>query len=131
MQPSTTTTPLRQEVSGHSLGTVLAPAIAAETTDTLLLALDRVIASIDALVAAQLDAILHHERMRRLEGSWRGLNYLVKNSEIGEGLKIQLLNVTKKEISNDCSLTFYQPAISRCSFRSKGRSSTRSSSTRI
>lgn len=61
------------------------------------------IAKIDAQISEQLAAIMHNEKLKRLEGSWRGLNYLVKNSEIGEGLKIQLLNVTKKEISNDLS----------------------------
>ncbi len=101
MQPSTTTTPLRQEVSGHSLGTVLAPAIAAETTDTLLLALDRVIASIDALVAAQLDAILHHERMRRLEGSWRGLAWLVRGLDPGGPVQVRVLSLTWRDLCRD------------------------------
>jgi type VI secretion system protein ImpD/type VI secretion system protein ImpC len=40
-------------------------------------ALDRDIAAIDALLSVQLDAVLHHARVRRLEGSWRGLAWLV------------------------------------------------------
>ena len=59
------------------------------------------IAKIDAQISEQLAAVMHAEKFKALEGSWRGLNYLVKNSEIGENLKIQILNVTKKELAND------------------------------
>ncbi|WP_066477524.1 MULTISPECIES: type VI secretion system contractile sheath large subunit [unclassified Sphingomonas] len=59
------------------------------------------IAKIDAQISEQLAAIMHAEKFKSLEGSWRGLNYLVKNSEIGEGLKVQMLNVTKKELAAD------------------------------
>ena len=34
-------------------------------------ALDRDIAAIDALLAEQIDAVLHHPRVRRFEGRWR------------------------------------------------------------
>ena len=59
------------------------------------------IAKIDEQISKQLAAIMHGEKFKAVEGSWRGLNYLVKNSEVSETLKIQMLNVTKKEISND------------------------------
>jgi type VI secretion system protein ImpC len=59
------------------------------------------IAKIDAQISEQLAAVMHAERFKQMEGSWRGLNYLVKNSEIGEGLKVQLLNVSKKELAAD------------------------------
>ena len=61
------------------------------------------IAKIDAQISEQLAAIMHAEKFKQMEGSWRGLNYLVKNSEIGEGLKIQVLNVSKKELAADLS----------------------------
>ena len=101
MLPTTTTTLLQQEVWGYSLGTVLAPAVAAETTDTLLLALDRAIATIDALVAAQLDAILHHERVRRLEGSWRGLAWLVRGLDPGGPIRVRVLSLTWRDLCRD------------------------------
>ena len=63
--------------------------------------LKEAIAKIDAKISEQLAAVMHGERFKQLEGSWRGLQYLVRNSEIGEGLKVQLLNVTKKELAND------------------------------
>lgn len=61
------------------------------------------IAKIDAQISEQLAAIMHAEKFKNLEGTWRGLNYLVKNSEISGTLKIQMLNATKKEIASDLS----------------------------
>lgn len=61
------------------------------------------IAKIDAQISEQLAAIMHAEKFKTLEGSWRGLNYLVKNSEISTTLKIQMLNVSKKEVAADLS----------------------------
>ncbi|MDB5381084.1 MAG: tssC, partial [Rhodospirillales bacterium] len=44
---------------------------------------DRAIAAIDQKLSEQLNKIMHHPRFNKLEGSWRGLNYLVMNSETG------------------------------------------------
>lgn len=65
------------------------------------LTLREAISKLDAQISEQLAAIMHAEKFKRVEGSWRGLNYLVKNSEIGESLKVQLLNVSKKELAAD------------------------------
>ena len=62
---------------------------------------DRDIAAIDALISEQLDAILHHARLRRLEGSWRGLAWLADNVELSNRLKIKVLNVAWPEICRD------------------------------
>jgi type VI secretion system protein ImpC len=59
------------------------------------------IAAIDEVMSRQVDAIIHHEKFRKLEGSWRGLSQLVMNSETSETLKIRVLNVSKKELKND------------------------------
>ena len=67
----------------------------------LTVTLREAIAKIDAQISEQLAAVMHAEKFKTLEGSWRGLNYLVKNSEIGEGLKVQVLNVSKKELAAD------------------------------
>src|SRR5205807_4039323 len=37
----------------------------------------------------------------KLEGTWRGLNHLVMNSETGSGLKIKVFNVAKKDLFKD------------------------------
>ncbi|UFN47573.1 type VI secretion system contractile sheath large subunit [Roseomonas sp. OT10] len=62
---------------------------------------DRAIAEIDRKVSEQLNAVMHNERFRKLEGSWRGLKYLVQNSETGTGMKLRLLQASKKELSRD------------------------------
>jgi len=59
------------------------------------------IAQIDHLLSLQLNEIIHHPAFQKLEGSWRGLKYLMDNSETGVGLKIRVLNVGKKELLRD------------------------------
>ncbi|MCC5809703.1 MAG: type VI secretion system contractile sheath large subunit [Ectothiorhodospiraceae bacterium] len=63
----------------------------------------RAIEMIDEAISAQLREIMHHEKFQKLEGSWRGLHYLVMNSETGGSLKLRLLNASKKEIAKDLS----------------------------
>src|SRR5579871_2177140 len=59
------------------------------------------IAQIDHLLSIQLNEILHHPAFQKLEGSWRGLKYLMDNTETGVGLKIRVLNASKKELLRD------------------------------
>jgi type VI secretion system protein ImpC len=59
------------------------------------------VAQIDQMLSEQLNEILHDEEFQRLEASWRGLHFLVMNSETSTKLKLRLLNVTKKELLND------------------------------
>ena len=59
------------------------------------------IAQIDHLLSLQLNEILHHAEFQKLEGSWRGLQYLMKQSETGTMLKIKVLNVSKKDLLRD------------------------------
>jgi type VI secretion system ImpC/EvpB family protein len=63
--------------------------------------IDRDIAAIDALISAQVDAILHAGRLRRLEGSWRGLHWLTGAIEPGARVKIRLLCATWGELTRD------------------------------
>jgi len=59
------------------------------------------IAQIDHLVSIQLNEVLHHKSFQKLEGSWRGLKYLMDQSETSSMLKIRVLNVGKKELLRD------------------------------
>jgi len=59
------------------------------------------IAQIDHLLSIQLNEVIHHPAFQKLEGSWRGLKYLMDHSETGVGLKIRVLNVSKKELLRD------------------------------
>jgi type VI secretion system protein ImpC len=71
------------------------------------------IAEIDRLLSAQLNEIMHHEDFQKLEGSWRGIHHLVKNSLTGTQLKIRVMSVTKKELLKDFerALEFDQSAL--------------------
>src|SRR5271169_1741431 len=62
---------------------------------------ERAIAAIDAKLSDQLNAIMHHPKFTALEGSWRGLHYLVMNSETSTSLKLRVLNLPKRELSRD------------------------------
>jgi len=59
------------------------------------------IAQIDHLVSLQLNEIMHHPSLQKLEGSWRGVKYLMDQSETGTMLKIKVLNCSKKELLKD------------------------------
>jgi type VI secretion system protein ImpC len=59
------------------------------------------IGEIDKKLSAQMNEIMHHPDLQRLEGTWRGLHYLVSNSETGESLKIRVLNAKKQELFKD------------------------------
>ena len=62
---------------------------------------DKAIAAIDAKLSAQLNAIMHDPKFLKLEGTWRGLHYLVQNSETGTALKLRVLNMSKRELNRD------------------------------
>jgi type VI secretion system protein ImpC len=59
------------------------------------------IAAIDKLISDQLNEVMHHEEFQKLEASWRGLAYLVDQSETGEQLKLRVMNVSKKDLLKD------------------------------
>lgn len=59
------------------------------------------IAQIDNMVSLQLNEILHHPDFQKMEGSWRGLKYLLDKSETNDKLKIRVLNVSKKDLLRD------------------------------
>ena len=59
------------------------------------------ISQIDQKLSTQLDEVMHNPAYQKLEGTWRGLKYLVNNSETGESLKIRVLNVSKKDLLKD------------------------------
>ncbi len=62
---------------------------------------DLAIAAIDRKLSQQLNVIMHDPKFTKLEGSWRGMHYLVMNSETGTNLKIRVLNMPKRELTRD------------------------------
>jgi type VI secretion system protein ImpC len=60
------------------------------------------ITEIDKKLSAQVNEILHHPDVQKVEGTWRGLHYLVKNTETKPGqLELRVLNISKTELARD------------------------------
>jgi len=59
------------------------------------------VAQIDHLISLQLNEVLHHPQFQKLESTWRGLKYLLEQSETGTQLKIRILNASKKDLLRD------------------------------
>lgn len=69
----------------------------------LMVTFNKAIAAIDSAISEQLSEVMRHEKFRALEGSWRGIQYLVNNSETSSSLKLKLINASKKDVSKDLS----------------------------
>jgi type VI secretion system protein ImpC len=67
-------------------------------SDDALRSIESIIAAIDKKLTAQVNEILHHPDFQQLESAWRGLHYLVNNTESDEMLKIRVMNISKKEM---------------------------------
>src|SRR5205085_3020337 len=59
------------------------------------------IAQIDHLLSIQLNQVMHNPQFQKLEGTWRGLKYLIDHSECTDQLKVKVFNVSKKELLRD------------------------------
>lgn len=68
--------------------------ISADVAETI----KAIIAEIDRKLSEQINLILHNADFQKLEGAWRGLHYLVNNTETDEMLKIRVMNISKKDL---------------------------------
>lgn len=66
--------------------------------DDVLDTIEEMIARLDKKLTAQINEIIHDEEFQKLESAWRGLKYLVYNSETDSNLKIRFMNVSKNEL---------------------------------
>jgi type VI secretion system protein ImpC len=65
---------------------------------SLIKTINNAVARIDKMVSDQVNAIMHHPDFQKLEGTWRGLHYLVKNTLCSSQLKIKIFNADKKTL---------------------------------
>jgi type VI secretion system protein ImpC len=91
--------PYARDLVGEFVSQVLDSSIAV-SEDTVMMINQR-IAAIDQLLTDQLNEIMHDPAFQQLEASWRGLHYLVSNTETSTTLKLRLLNAKKGEVLND------------------------------
>lgn len=73
---------------------------AGERSSNAVKTIKKLIDGIDQLVTDQMNEIMHSEPVQKMEGIWRGLEYLVKNTETDQKLMIKVMNITKDEIAD-------------------------------
>jgi type VI secretion system protein ImpC len=64
----------------------------------VIMSIEAMIAELDKRLSNRVNAILHHEDFQKLESAWRGLHYLVNNTETDEMLKIRVMNISKLDL---------------------------------
>ena len=67
-------------------------------SDDALRTIESIVAQIDQKLTEQVNEILHHPDFQQMESAWRGLHYLVNNTETDEMLKIRVMNISKKDM---------------------------------
>ena len=65
----------------------------------VLATIEGLIAQLDAKLTEQINLIMHAPEFQALEGAWRGLHYLVNNTETDTSLKIRVMNISKNDLS--------------------------------
>src|SRR5579883_797435 len=68
--------------------------IKSDVLDTI----EEMIARLDKKLSAQMNEIMHAPEFQQIEGAWRGLAYLVFQSETDAMLKIRVMNISKNEL---------------------------------
>ena len=63
--------------------------------------IESIIAALDKKLSEQVNLIMHHKDFQELEGAWRGLAYLVNNTETDEMLKIRVMNISKADLARN------------------------------
>lgn len=84
----------------QAVKTLAAQALAntALVSDDALRTIESIVAQIDKKLTEQVNEILHHQDFQQLESAWRGLHYLVNNTETDEMLKVRVMNISKKDM---------------------------------
>ncbi|AUT64835.1 type VI secretion system contractile sheath large subunit [Paraburkholderia terrae] len=67
-------------------------------SNDVLVTIESLIAQIDKKLSEQINLIIHSEEFQKVESAWRGLHYLVNNTETDETLKIRVMNISKGEL---------------------------------
>jgi len=81
------------------VGQMLEPARAGERVHKRVV--DEMISEIDKKLSAQIDEILHHQDFQKMESAWRGLKYLIDQTNFRENIKVEILNISKDQLLED------------------------------
>ncbi len=90
----------------NAVSTLVQQALADQSLvkDDVLDTIEEMIAQLDRKLSEQVNAIIHAPEFQQIESAWRGLNYLIMNSETDVTLKIRVMNVSKNELSRTLKL---------------------------
>src|SRR6266852_1578312 len=61
--------------------------------------IEAIIAALDRKLSEQINQIMHHKAFQEVESAWRGLSYLVTNTETDEMLKIRVMDISKADLA--------------------------------
>ena len=64
---------------------------------------DEMIANVDQKLSTQMDMILHNEQFQKIEAAWKSLKFLVDKTDFRENIKVEMMNVSKKDLLDDFS----------------------------
>lgn len=59
------------------------------------------VADLDKQLSRQVDEILHHPDVQKLESAWRGLFFLVDRTNFKENIKVEIVNCSKDDLLTD------------------------------
>jgi type VI secretion system protein ImpC len=62
---------------------------------------DLLIAELTDRLSRQVDEILHHTQFQQLEAAWRGLKFVIDRVDFRENIRVELLNVSKRDLFDD------------------------------
>jgi type VI secretion system protein ImpC len=78
---------------------MLGPSKAAEKVDRT--AVDAMIAELDKRLSAQVNEILHHPDVQKLESAWRSLRWTIERIDFRENIRVEMLSVDKGTLQAD------------------------------
>jgi type VI secretion system protein ImpC len=90
-----------KEAIGSAVRTLAEQALAETSliSEDAVKTIEAIIAEIDRKLSEQINKIMHHEDFQALESAWRGLSYLVNNTETDETLKIRVFDISKNDLA--------------------------------
>jgi type VI secretion system protein ImpC len=65
--------------------------------------INEAIAQLDGEISRQLSAVMSHPDFQKLEATWRGLSFLIHNTETGTRLKLRVFPAAMAELQKDLS----------------------------
>ena len=100
-KPTSTSHDRSQTLLQHFIQDVVGPYIVPETDPFQ----PQYVAAVDEVISEQMRAMLHHADFQSLEALWRSVHGMVTGLELGQELKLYLLDVTRHELEEDIKST--------------------------